>query len=951
MLLFCFLYAPANCRTIHLDHAAREYRGRLINFASSRQLRHTSTGWYFVLFQTTPDPHSFESLSTKPDLTTMITPLFHHMYLTSAQVSELRSALDCPITPFQPSDKIVGDLTNHSIYLAVFHPSFRPACQPAFRYKQLSNTTYEISNSNLDSLLAIPELLRLSPAPRVELTNRWNAGYVQRRSEPTMTTSGYETERYLQDRLQLDGRGTVVTIIDSGLDANHSFFFDPDRPSVEMDTEDQLHRKIVYYDSFADDSDVAGGHGTMVAGTVAGNSTCRNGVSLYNGVAPGAKLVFIDAGQPTSETLATYPAIMLANRMSALQSHVSANAWGSRDRSSDYHGLFEELAYYSEDKLFVFAVGNDETGDGGTVSTPGACKNVLTVGAIGMRAASTLEEAANRRYAIVDQGGVEYEASLWGGGADFFGLALSILESETSTQSEPGKVLVETNDVCGLAVEPLAAIITADSQQCEKQLSFPVFVVTASNFNGGSVTKVTVKMPILADPGPVTVASFSAKGPSHWNILKPEVLAPGTSIVSAKAGPNSYECDLDQLISASGTSQAAPSVAGAALLVEQYFRDGHYHNLPFTPDGCLLRAMLIASADWDPIDPSIRYPTNEYGHGIVNLANVLSLDPLNVLQVVQKVKLEEKAGHKMFSFRVQNPIPNVKLRIAMAYLDEVSGDWLAALILDLDLYLKTPTGEIIFGNQYPDDQPEREERFSTAERIVLIPGELVAGGTYEIHVVGNGNWGRLASNECPFSLVVSGPIVYQDDFPPTDVKTEPCPAGKTGTLCEIDPPVIVEEPQSFHIRANSHRYFRINCPPTFGGILLYVSRTPSASSSIRIHFAVDSIPIAQSLYGLQISTEADEMSVRIPGSMIGAAKFVGMIMSNAGIQDFECELFMAVEAPTPAATAGPRIQGPKDWYGGMVAASVAAAVLAVFVLFLAVRLFKAKRVFHDAPSA
>jgi len=60
------------------------------------------------------------------------------------------------------------------------------------------------------------------------------------------------------------------------------------------------------------------------------------------------------------------------------------------------------------------------------------------------------------------------------------------------------------------------------------------------------------------------IASFSARGPSPWGEIKPEVVAPGVSINSAIAG-GTYE-------SWNGTSMAAPHVAGLAALVLQAAR-------------------------------------------------------------------------------------------------------------------------------------------------------------------------------------------------------------------------------------------------------------------------------------------------------------------------------------------------------------------------------------------
>ncbi|MFH0983380.1 MAG: S8 family serine peptidase [Planctomycetota bacterium] len=111
------------------------------------------------------------------------------------------------------------------------------------------------------------------------------------------------------------------------------------------------------------------------------------------------------------------------------------------------------------------------------------------------------------------------------------------------------------------------------------------------------------------------------RGPTADGRRKPEVFAPGRSIVSA-----SYTLPCGTYTS-SGTSMAAPAVAGMAVLARQYYTEGFYPTgvaTPadaLTPTGALLKATVINSA----VDMTgvAGYPSNGEGWGRILLADTL----------------------------------------------------------------------------------------------------------------------------------------------------------------------------------------------------------------------------------------------------------------------------------------------------------------------------------------
>src|SRR5205823_2488181 len=106
--------------------------------------------------------------------------------------------------------------------------------------------------------------------------------------------------------------------------------------------------------------------------------------------------------------------------------------------------------------------------------------------------------------------------------------------------------------------------------------------------------------PIASDPisnNPEGVAAFSSRGPTRDHRIKPDVVAPGSVILSAKsrlavANPIfGISLDNDYMFDA-GTSMATPLVAGCAAVVRESFRVRHGIN----PSAALVKAMLINGA-------------------------------------------------------------------------------------------------------------------------------------------------------------------------------------------------------------------------------------------------------------------------------------------------------------------------------------------------------------------
>jgi subtilisin family serine protease len=87
---------------------------------------------------------------------------------------------------------------------------------------------------------------------------------------------------------------------------------------------------------------------------------------------------------------------------------------------------------------------------------------------------------------------------------------------------------------------------------------------------GAQVTLAPVALIDLSNPADV-ISTFSSRGPSSLNAIKPDIVAPGEPIYSGAITTNNPDgvSDPSGFASVSGTSQAAPHVAGGAALLKQ----------------------------------------------------------------------------------------------------------------------------------------------------------------------------------------------------------------------------------------------------------------------------------------------------------------------------------------------------------------------------------------------
>jgi serine protease AprX len=260
---------------------------------------------------------------------------------------------------------------------------------------------------------------------------------------------------------------------------------------------------------------------------------------------------------------------------------------------------------------------------------------------------------------------------------------------------------------------------------------------------------------------PNALAAFSARGPTDDDRIKPDLVAPGTSIAAAAllTAWKNTNCEGPAPRSRayalmSGTSMATPIVSGAAALVRQYYIARREHR---SPSAALVRATLINGAraltGEDALYEGGRLPNPNQGFGALDVACSLGIEPAVKVAFVDEWGAAARAlsaggvdDARWFSFELERDGP---LRIALVYNDLPA----RAVPHVVDMHLRVPTGEKYFGNQQGAFVRARGAGDSKNNAKILRFAAAKAG-RYVLRVVHYG-FDRGAQT---FALVVSGPL-------------------------------------------------------------------------------------------------------------------------------------------------------------------------------------------------
>ncbi len=234
------------------------------------------------------------------------------------------------------------------------------------------------------------------------------------------------------------------------------------------------------------------------------------------------------------------------------------------------------------------------------------------------------------------------------------------------------------------------------------------------------------------------IAGFSGRGPTRDGRIKPDVVAPGTNIVSTRSrvlpvsmfgwGPHPQLPDL--YMANGGTSMAAPLLTGAAALLREYLRKVKRRR----PSAALIKALLIHSAKYVhyDLDPGEGPYDFVQGWGRVRLGYIIH--PPSPL----KVHMYERRRGLMTGEHITRWVDvldgSEPLSVTLVWTDAPgSPRQVAQLVNDLDLVVITPDGRRYHGNQFTPPHDQVFDRTNNVERVI-IPNPTP--GRYLIRVYG-----------------------------------------------------------------------------------------------------------------------------------------------------------------------------------------------------------------------
>lgn len=251
--------------------------------------------------------------------------------------------------------------------------------------------------------------------------------------------------------------------------------------------------------------------------------------------------------------------------------------------------------------------------------------------------------------------------------------------------------------------------------------------------------------------------STSSRGPAADGRVKPDIVAPGTVITGSRAGDCSSvsSCFEANHAWSSGTSHAAPQIAGAAALFTQFWKSG---NGGVNPSPALIKAAVISTAqEMNGAGTGTVIPNGNEGWGRINMKYMLNTG-VPMKYVNQTTAFTDPGNNVTFTGTVGDATKPV--RISLVWTDPPgSPNANPALVNNLDLTV-TVGANTYKGNVFTGGVSTTGGSADTINNVenVFLPAGIAAGTNFSITVSatainGDGIVGNADATDQHFALV------------------------------------------------------------------------------------------------------------------------------------------------------------------------------------------------------